>query len=249
MYEYQRLKIILEELSIRKSMTLPEIQELLGVSMTTVRRDIKILVDSQQVNKVYGGIAVLEHKPGALCKQRALPLSVPAPEAGEKLDIARTAATIIKDGDAIYLDSSPIIETMIPFLQARDLTVVTPSLANMEKLFEKRISFIILDGIISDEQGTIIYSDESIIKLENMGFDAIFLGTSGIDLVGGYTATSLYDSKIRALMLKKSADKYILAETSSFNKIFLKKFGECTMAKIVTRFDADLCQGYKDFIL
>lgn len=30
MYEYQRLKIILEELSIRKSMTLPEIQELLG---------------------------------------------------------------------------------------------------------------------------------------------------------------------------------------------------------------------------
>lgn len=94
--------------------------------MTTVRRDIKILVDSQQVNKVYGGIAVLEHKPGALCKQRALPLSVPAPEAGEKLDIARTAATIIKDGDAIYLDSSPIIETMIPFLQARDLTVVTP---------------------------------------------------------------------------------------------------------------------------
>lgn len=94
----------------------------LGVSLETVRRDIRALVDDGQLVKTHGTVHVPDHGREAPFDRRM------RENAAEKRRIARHVAGLIADGDSIMMDTGTTTSILARELSARrELTIVTNS--------------------------------------------------------------------------------------------------------------------------
>ena len=106
----KRYEIILSLLEERKSITVPELKELLKTSESTIRRDLTALDNAGRLVKVFGGAVLAESG------VTAAELSVAQKEdvnREEKEIIARYAASFIKANDFVYLDAGTTTGYMI----------------------------------------------------------------------------------------------------------------------------------------
>lgn len=103
MSDLDRHKTIADLLLERPFLSVKELQEVIGVSAATVRRDIDKLDEAGLARKVHGGIAAPEGY-GAPSRSPALPfvenrdIAVDAKKA-----IARTASSLVRDGSVIII--------------------------------------------------------------------------------------------------------------------------------------------------
>ena len=72
-----------------------------------------------------------------------------------KQQIAKYAASVIEQGDCIYLDGSTTFE-MIPFLINKDVTVITNGLMHIEALVENNIRAYLLGGMMKSRTKALI---------------------------------------------------------------------------------------------
>ncbi|WP_245453521.1 DeoR/GlpR family DNA-binding transcription regulator [Aquibium carbonis] len=94
----------------------------LGVSLETVRRDIRALVDDGHLVKKHGTVHVPDHGREAPFDRRM------RENAAEKRRIARHVARLIADGDSIMMDTGTTTSILARELAARrELTIVTNS--------------------------------------------------------------------------------------------------------------------------
>ncbi|EPX86523.1 transcriptional regulator, DeoR family [Rubellimicrobium thermophilum DSM 16684] len=118
----QRQAEILRLLEDRGTIRISDLSERLGVSLETVRRDVKILVSNGSVLHRHGGIML----PSAL---REAPFDRRMREnAAAKRLIARLTARMIRDGESVMLDTGSTTSFLArELLEHRRLTVVTNS--------------------------------------------------------------------------------------------------------------------------
>ena len=93
----KRYELILELLDKKRSVTVPEIKEVLGVSESTIRRDIIALDQEGRLTKVFGGAIALRtaqivNKELSMVQKKDLQIA-------EKQAIARYAASLIERDD------------------------------------------------------------------------------------------------------------------------------------------------------
>ena len=166
----------LEQLSLfikeRKQVSMQELTDAFGISLSTLRRDIRKLIDRGIVRKTYGGVES--------CSQRALtPLSDRLDlNSDGKFRIAREAALSITDGDVIFLDSGSTVGAMAQFLGRLDkLTVISNNMLVIKTLVMKKIitepkvQLITLSGIYNPQTFSFV-GDEVSSMLQAM---SIFL--------------------------------------------------------------------------
>ncbi|MGN6146388.1 MAG: DeoR family transcriptional regulator, partial [Mesorhizobium sp.] len=101
MNDLARQRQIVELLRDRPFASVRELQERLGVSAATVRRDIDKIDESGDARKVYGGVSALETSGAVFARpyDENRDLAVEA-----KRQIADLAATMVKDGDAVIVN-------------------------------------------------------------------------------------------------------------------------------------------------
>ena len=121
---------ILQVLRERTTATLAELAARFGVSGMTIRRDVKRLVEGGHVIRIPGG-ARLANSP-AFEKSFAERLQ----RMGEaKNRIGRAAAALVKDGEAVVLDSGTTTLWIARHLRShRNIMVLTSSLAVLDEL-------------------------------------------------------------------------------------------------------------------
>ena len=99
---------------------MPDLADRFGVSLVTVRKDLERLERRRLLRRVRGG-AVPAPSPDEGAFEMRLQLHV-----AEKVAIAREAARMVKDGDAIAVDGSTTCYFLIKeLLDRRGLVVVT----------------------------------------------------------------------------------------------------------------------------
>ena len=96
----QRFERILERLKVKKSITVAEITEDLGISESTARRDITALDKAGKLTKVFGGAVAAEHTYEMKEPTVAQKVNV---RKEEKIKIAQYAADMIGDNDFLLL--------------------------------------------------------------------------------------------------------------------------------------------------
>ena len=104
---------ILNKVNTEKSVTVQELTDELGVSESTIRRDITALSREGKLIKVFGGAVALDEPPSSE------ELSVIVKESinkDEKLRIAKYAASLIMPGDYVFIDSGTTTEYMIDYI-------------------------------------------------------------------------------------------------------------------------------------
>ena len=227
----ERHSIILETVNKNKNVELGELCELLNTSESTVRRDLGLLDKKGLLVKVRGGaIAVTDESFTAAepnVEEKAGLFSA------EKEAIARYAASLIEDGDFVYIDAGTTTEKMIEFIPSKSVTFVTNAFINAKKLAQRGFKVIILAGEVKASTEAIVGS-EAAITLMHYNFTKSFMGVNGISIKGGLSTPDKNEASVKTMAISRSKEVYILGDHSKFGKITSVKFSELSHGKIIT---------------
>ena len=153
---------------------LEDLQAALGISTSTLRRDLRELEAKGQVNQLHGGGVKLTQNTPELNITAKLLLNKAAKE-----KLAAAAASAIEDGDAVFLDPSSTTLEMIPHLVGRPITVITNGIFHINQLVSNHIPSIMVGGNIKIATnsciGPVAESD-----MRNYHFNKCFLGANEI---------------------------------------------------------------------
>ena len=207
---FQRQEMILEYINQHSSASVKQLAETFFLHEATVRRDLNVLAKSGQITRVHGGAAVMD---GLLAE---IPLYVRETAFKEiKRDLARKAASLVKDGSTIFVDSSSTATMMVPFLESKkNLRIVTDGAQTCIQLAKLKDAQIFSVG---GSLGGNSMSFKGPMALQNLSlfhFDHAFFSCRGVTLENGLTDTSEEEAFFRKLLLKRSERPVLLVDHS-----------------------------------
>ncbi|GEN56841.1 DeoR family transcriptional regulator [Halolactibacillus alkaliphilus] len=224
----KRHALIIEELNKKDSVTIQDLVDLMGVSESTIRRDLSELENQEKLTRVHGGATTLHHT-----KEEPSYEEKKTRGTTEKKQIAQYASTLVEDHDVIYLDAGTTTYEMIPFLKDRPITVVTNGLMHLDLLQHYRIPTYIIGGKVKDKTGAIIGS-VALKQLEHYHFNIAFIGANGIDLAFGYSTPDPEEGDLKERALRLSDARYVLADETKLNHKSAYRFADLKEATLIT---------------
>jgi DeoR/GlpR family transcriptional regulator of sugar metabolism len=204
----QRRSEIIARLDVREQVTTRETADALGVSESTVRRDLAALAARGLATKVHGGV-VRPARPD----DRADPASGAA---SSQDAIAAAAAGTVRPGAAIGLSGGPMIHALARHLAAvPGLTVVTNSLRTADILgrqapADRRGTVILIGGCRTGAD--LLAGPLAAVALGTIRLEAVFFDCAGLDRDCGATTTDIADAEARRALARVSARRLVLAE-------------------------------------
>src|SRR3954452_7765755 len=144
-----RRRLLLDLIARQGYATLDELVKALGVSESTVRRDLESLDLGGQVNRTHGGALYSgEVRTLPALEDRA------ATATAEKQSIGRTTAALLDDGDTVLLDGGTTTLEVARALMGRPMQVVTNSLPIAHLLASSTpIDLILIGGYVYPRTG------------------------------------------------------------------------------------------------
>ncbi len=221
---------ILETLNSKRSMGLSELCKLLNASESTVRRDLISLDESGLIVKVRGGAMAVDESfsPQEHNVEEKAHMFVE-----EKTAIARYAASLIEDGDFVFLDAGTTTEKMIEFIPSKSVKFVTKAFISAKKLAQRGFSVNIPSGEVKVTTEAIVGS-ETLTALSHYNFTKCFMGVNGISIRGGFSTPDKSEATVKAAAMNRGREVFVLGDHSKFGKITAVKFAELTQASIIT---------------
>lgn len=196
-----RRNSILEELRANGEIKADALAKKYQVTPLTIRRDLQWLEDNNKIERFYGG-AVLADKETA---------SVDEVDECKNM-IAKYAASLVEDGDSIYINTSMTALRMIEYLGNKRVTVIT----NNGRVFAMKIPESIQVIITGGELRYPKYAMVGNFAQRNLGKVTVkksFLGCSGLTAEKGMTTEIMNEAPINSMMVKNVAGAaYILAD-------------------------------------
>ncbi len=221
---------ILEALNRKRSMGLSELCQLLNASESTVRRDLIALDESGLIIKVRGGAMAVDESfsPQEHNVEEKARMFVE-----EKTAIARYAASLIEDGDFVFLDAGTTTEKMIEFIPSKSVKFVTNAFISAKKLAQRGFSVNIPSGEVKVTTEAIVGS-ETLIALSSYNFTKCFMGVNGISIRGGFSTPDKNEAAVKTAAMRQGREVFVLGDHSKFGKVTAVKFAELTQASIIT---------------
>lgn len=211
--EVDRHMIIRDLLKERPFASVRDLQKVLGVSAATVRRDIDKLHGTGIARKVYGGISAKDGF-GSAGRAWARPYDENRDLAVEaKQAIARTAETLVRDGDSVIVHAGSTCYYLGTRLARRNLKIYTNSMPLAAHLGEHGSGQLVVAGGELHREPGIIHA----VGAPPPAFYAskFFLGAQGISEEGILESHPLLVQVIRGL--SECADEIvILADSRKF---------------------------------
>jgi len=219
----ERRRRIAAWINERGSATVSELAREFGVSTVTLRTDLQALEDSGALQRSHGGALPATRRAGNDAPITEAPLSVKqARYHDEKVDIARVAAAMIRDGETIILDSGSTtfeIARLLGELPLRSLTVVTNALNIATALVDgpPHIRVLMLGGVLRPLSYSMVGPDAE-LTLSRLVADRLFLGADAVDLELGVTTADPTEAQLNSRMVEIARETIVLADASKFGK-------------------------------
>lgn len=238
-----RQKQMLSLIAQRGSISMEELQKTFGTSMNTTRSDVASLVASGAVEKIYGGVRILQTQEEPLFTQRS-ELYTDA-----KYRIARYAETLIRDQDTLFIDSGTTTMHLINCLSpAKHVTIITGNLAVINKAAAcPNVELIILPGHLNRRTNNV--ADGSTLEfLGRIRCAKAFLGATGVSPSGKLNVSTYTEYELKKLAVQQSIRPILLVDGSKFGKESLMTYGTIAdMSEIITdsrcpEFSRELCR-------
>lgn len=196
------------------SVQVAQISAELGISASTVRRDLAQLEAEGHLRRTRGGA----YAPGGLIE--VPPGRAEDPQAGPvKARIGQAAAARIADGATVMILEGSTTGAMLAHLEGRTITVVTNGLRVAAALQHfPTVSVIMLGGLLNREHMTFLgpMSEQS---LQNLHLDAIYAGAWGITAEAGVTGDKIVQAGYHHIALAHTDSLVVLADASKFDRL------------------------------
>lgn len=207
---HERRSRLLELIRVRGFAALEELVRELGVSESTVRRDLDALEEQGSARRTHGGVLYA----GGMPRLAEFDERQPANWAAKRA-IAARAAAVIGDGETVLLDGGTTTYEVARLLVGRSLQVVTNSLP-VANLFasESRTDLVLLGGYVSPRTGVCLgpYANELLGRLH---VTTTVLSAAGISDEGLFNAHLLLAETEQA-MLRAAGRVIVVADSSKF---------------------------------
>jgi len=196
-------------LSLDREVGVEELATSLGVTQSTIRRDLTLLTNLGIVTRTYGG-AVMSSGTSAehTLRERALECR------GQKDAIGQWAAQQIGENETVLLDAGTTVGRLAFHLRNRSrLTVVTSGMTSMLELADSdNVELIMLGGELRHiSQGLVGPLAE--VTLQRLTADRVFLGADGLVAERGVCEADNAQTNLKELMMARARLIYVLADS------------------------------------
>ncbi len=224
----QRRERILAAIFEKRHVTARDLAAEIAVSEATVRRDLKAMAHSGQVELVYGGATL--RRPSDYSFRSKGERNVEA-----KRVIGRLAADLVGDNQEIFLDSGTTCFEMVPFLKARQrLSIICTSARLALELDSPGISVILLGGQYRPDRMDTV-GPLATATLDQLRGYVCFIGADGVDREFGPAAVDIESADINRRAVRNARQTVLLVDHSKFASASLCKIvGWDSISRLVT---------------
>ncbi|SOC82028.1 transcriptional regulator, DeoR family [Ensifer adhaerens] len=220
---------ILKLLEIDGSMAVSDLAERLGVSLETIRRDIKPLAESGAVLRMHGGVALPSALGEAPFEKRMREMSA------AKKKIAECVARTITDGESLMLDTGTTTSYLArELLGHRRLTVITNSSDIARVLASVNGNRVYMaGGEIRPDSGA-VFGLSAIEFIARFSVDHSIISAGAVD-PSGILDYALDEAEFARTVLSRGRRKLVVTDSSKFTRsglIQVCSFGD--LSEIVT---------------
>jgi DeoR/GlpR family transcriptional regulator of sugar metabolism len=206
----ERRNRLLEIVRSHQFASLPQLVESLGVSESTIRRDLESLEEQGMTRRIHGGVLYA----GAGVKVPQFESREPA-QWDLKKAIARRAAALIDDGDTVLLDGGSTTYEVARLLVGRPLHVVTNSLPVANLLgSDSNSDLVLIGGNVCPRTGITRgpYADQmlSLVRVRKT-----ILSTAAVSEEGFFNNNMLVVETERAMM-RAGKEVIVVADSTKF---------------------------------
>jgi len=205
--------------SVKGFMKLSDLVEAVGVSESTIRRDLEILEEQGIVKRTYGGAVLIKDIP----RQKLAFADREMTAAAEKRAIARAAAALIPENQTVILNGGTTCYEVARALRGRHLSVVTNSVPIASLLASQLDPEVVLIGGYVYPRTGVALGSTALAQLGKLRAARLVLSCAGVTQEGVFDANQMMAEAERAMMAV--ADEVILAVDHS-------KFGVLSLATI-----------------
>ncbi len=191
-----------------------DLVELMDVSHMTVRRDIRMLEEEGKVVGVSGGVKLND----------ALRQELPWQEKAQlhhrsKREISKFAASLVEDGQVVYLDAGTTTFEIARELGERfNLTIVTNDFSIMQYLMKKSQLNLFHTGGQVDQRNHSCVGNTAAMMLQTLNVDIAFISTSSWDLIHGVSTPHEGKVQIKQTLLEIAKRRVLVSDSSKFGK-------------------------------
>ena len=211
-----RRRLLIDRIARQGFATLDELVKSLGVSESTIRRDLEALDLAGVVKRTHGGAV------HSSTEARALPAfdDRTGSFAAEKRAIGRAAADLIEDGDTVLLDGGTTTLEVARALLGRPVQIVTNSLPIAQlAASSKETDLILIGGYVYPRTGVAL-GPLAIAMMQGIRVRRSILGAGGIVAEGVYNSNLLLVETERQMMAC-GQEITIVADRSKFGRLSL----------------------------
>ena len=197
----------------------------LGVSESTVRRDLEALDLAGSVRRTHGGAMFVDSDASKGVEAKVDPPLPPFDDrvstaTAEKRAIGRATAALIDDGDTILLDGGTTTLEVVRALLGRPVQVVTNSLPIAQLAAGcKEMDLILIGGYVYPRTGVAL-GPLAVAMMRNIRVQRAILGAGGIVAEGLYNSNLLLVEAERQMMAC-GQEVIIVADHSKFGRLSL----------------------------
>lgn len=212
----------------RDLVSMDELRDTFNISMNTVRLDVAQLVSKGAIRKVYGGVCS-NQKGNLVPFQERQSKNIQGKKA-----VGKVAASLVEDGDIIFIDSGTTTMYMIDHLgSSKNVIVLTNNLDVINRaVLLPDINIICLPGTLERKTNSFVSAD-TVRTLEKYNIKKAFMASSGIAKSGIITNSSPLEYEIKKAALANSKEVNLLIDSTKYGKSALLTYANIPEMKRV----------------
>ena len=197
---HKRIELYLQEVEFA---ALEELAKQVGVSVSTVRRDLTILEAGGNVRRTHGGARIINPRSDEFTFSNR-----DTHQLAEKEAIGRACAELVQPRQSVIIDAGTTVYHVARYLESKTLQIVTNSLP-VANLFaaQQNIEVVVTGGVIYPRLGVLV-GPLAVEGFSQMHADVAIMSAGGITLEGLTNSHPLLIDIQRAMI--ESAGKVIV---------------------------------------
>ena len=226
-----RLDAIRSHLYANGFSTSQAIAEAVGASLATVRRDLLLLEQNGAIDRVHGGARIADGSSVEVAFQEREKRYL-----SEKRAIATAAYDLLRPRSAIFLDAGTTVLQLARLIRINPmpLRIFTNGLTVAQEFLNiPNMEITLLGGQLRNENASIV-GPQAEAMLDTLWFDQLFLGASAIGADGVIYSVDSAEASVNRRMLARSANRFVLVDSSKFGTMATYKVAPLNAAKVVT---------------
>jgi len=221
LYPEERRARILEYISQAGRASVADLSRQFSVSEVTIRADLQSLAEQRLVLRTHGGAVAANSR---LLDDLSLAIRRKQ-QVLEKSRIGEAAATMIADGDAVFLDSSSTALAIAQHLRDHhDLTIITNSLAIASDLLAAPgVTVVMPGGRVRRDTASVIGPD-GLNTLRKYNIQKGFFGAHGLSLPEGLTDVSEAEAEFKQPIVALCRRVIAVLDATKWGRVGLASF-------------------------